>query len=438
MSIYFNDDSRKKRMIDLLTEIFPLQRMITSDGLDEAFKIVQREFPDIVIHNYPVGTKCGDWVVPKSWEVMEGWIEDDKGNRILSIQDNILFVASYSEPIDGFFSKNEIKVHLSTNPNRPTDFILEHRNAFNYHLKTWGISIPFSIWEKMPDAKYHIKIRVKWGKNSLKVADYHLPGSKADTIILIAHIDELCNDDLSGCVVIMEIMRYLQTLKTRIYSYKMLLVPETIGTFFYIKNNPNIIATTIGVIDFETNGAGEFLCLKKAHTKDSYIEKAYSKAITDLSIPIQDVDFFFGSGNDERVFEWPTIKIPSISLQRWPFKEYHTSSDIPKLINSNYLLEAVNITEHFVALIEKDKIPFFNNLIPPWLSYHRLYYDYGDKNNSDIAYKINNTVFYNIDGEKSILELARISNIPFNDLYEYLIKLQVKKIITLKDIQHFS
>ena len=44
-------------------------------------------------------------IVPPSWEALSGRLEDDAGAVLASLDDSFLFVAPYSEPVDGWFSK---------------------------------------------------------------------------------------------------------------------------------------------------------------------------------------------------------------------------------------------------------------------------------------------------------------------------------------------
>ena len=67
-------ETRAARMLTLLEEINPLQRMINSTGLDKTFEIFKRELPDAVIHEYPAGMEREDWTVPRSWQVISGVI----------------------------------------------------------------------------------------------------------------------------------------------------------------------------------------------------------------------------------------------------------------------------------------------------------------------------------------------------------------------------
>ena len=211
--------------------------MINSPGLDKAFEIVKREIPLTEIHEFPSGSICGDWEVPKSWEIKEAYIKDSNDNIITSSLESPLFVAPFSEEIEGWFDKREIENHLTTDKNHPDEFLLEHRNAYNFQLNDWGITLPYKKWMSMKDDKYFVKISTIRKDSPMKVAEIFLQGETNQTICICAHIDELCNDDLSGCVVAIELIKFLSEIKNRKYSYQVILSPELIGTIFFAGNN---------------------------------------------------------------------------------------------------------------------------------------------------------------------------------------------------------
>src|SRR3990167_11431873 len=92
-------------------------------------------------------------------------------------------------------------------------------------------------------------------------------------ICICAHIDELCNDNLSGCVVAVELARYLEHLQNLQYSYQLLLVPEMFCTLFYVYSNLEKIKKTVGMLNLEALGTCFEWCLKKAHKQNTRIEK---------------------------------------------------------------------------------------------------------------------------------------------------------------------
>ena len=423
--------NRAARMRALLEEINPLQRMVNSPGLDETFNIFKRELPDAAIHEYPAGMEREDWIVPRSWQVVKGQLEDEYGGIIASTDESHLFVAPYSEPVDGWFTKREIERHLSTRENRPDSFLLEHRNTYNYQLVDWGITLPYRRWCELPEGRYHVSIDVEWGEGSMKVGEYFLPGSSEEIICICAHIDELCNDDLSGCVLGMEIMRNLEQMTDRKYSYQLLWVPEMFGPLFYLIENPNVIKRTIGMLNLEAVGAGEKWCMKKSLEPGTRFEKILRSAMRSTGIPFEELDFFDGYVNDEKVYGWPVFGIQGVAIQRHPFYEYHTSADVPDLIQDKLMLEALTISERFIEIIEQDYIPAYINKLPPWLTRRGLYFD--SKLDSGNHEKYNNNLLYNIDGKHSVLELAEKYELNFANVKNYLEKLLESGVITKCD-----
>jgi len=419
-------------MMGLLRRISPLPRLINSSGLDEAFVLVANSLPGTKIHAYPAGMELEDWVVPGRWEVTCGVMKDRYGKVIASTDECLLFVAPYSEPVNGWFRKEEIAKHLRTRPDRPYAFMLEHRNAYDYRLKTWGITLPHARWVELPEGEYHVKIDVQRGGGAMKVAECHLPGRRPETICINAHIDELCNDDLAGCVVAIELMRSLQQWPQRRYTYSMVLSPELLGTLFYAGTNPDKLGQTIGMLNLETVGAGAEWCLKRTMVPEHRLDRLLRLAFSLTKVPCREIGFFEGYGNDERVYGWPTYGIPGVAIQRFPFAEYHTSDDTPAIVSPSYLLEALNVAEQFVTLLEKDYVPCWRNRLPPYLTRRGLYFD--SKFDTEPFHRFNNLVQFHIDGKRSVLDLAALSGVAFSDLVSYLDQFVKQQLIVQKDV----
>jgi aminopeptidase-like protein len=409
---------RRERMMRLLREISPLQRMINSPGLDRTFEIVRRELPGTVIHEYPVGLACGDWEVPRGWSVTTGEMRSEAGELVASIAECPLFVAPYSEPVDGWFTKEEIRPHLRTRPDRPDAFALEHRNAYNPALNDWGVTLPHNRWEALPEGRYHVRIEVAWHHTSMKVAELVIPGRRRETVCVCGHIDELCNDDLSGCILAMEMMQGLLQRGTLELTWQMLLVPEMFGPMYFMQANPGRIADTVGMLNLETVGAGEQWCLKRALRHGERFERLLAGALREQGAAYRELSFFEGYGNDERVYAWPTFDIPGVALQRFPFERYHTSEDTPEGIDPALMLEALAVCESFADLAERDYRPRWTGLFQPWLTKRGLYFDNAER--PEDFQKFNNLVLFNIDGERSVSELAELAGLEFRPTWEYL------------------
>ena len=64
----------------------------------------------------------------KELDALSRIVRDKDGNIIASTEESELFVAPYSEPIEGWFTKEEIEKHLMTREDVPDLFLLQHRN----------------------------------------------------------------------------------------------------------------------------------------------------------------------------------------------------------------------------------------------------------------------------------------------------------------------
>lgn len=422
-----------QRMKGLIEQMAPWYGLISSPALDRRVELICQSLPGCVVHEYPAGTEIGSWIVPPQWSVSEGFMKDAQGRTIASIAESPLFVAAHSESVDGFFSKKEIERHLQTSADNPRAFLMEHRNAYNYQLVDWGITLPFERWQKLSDSeKYHIKIEVKREPGTMKVVECFLPGESSQIFNISAHFDELCNDDLSGCVVAIELMRWLQQKPGRKYSYQMTLAPELVGMVAYVCHHPAVVRRTLGMLNLETTGAGDGWCLKKAHQDNAYIYKVLRLAAQSRKMRFQEVDFYTGYRNDEWVYAWPTQNIPGVAIQRFPFKQYHTSDDTPAIVSEEYLAEALEVAKKFIDILECDYVPRHTGMVPPWLSRYNLYYDATYE--QEVHHTLNNLVLYNIDGKNSLVELASRYNIDFFALRNYLAKFVAEGFVEQKDL----
>src|SRR6266498_1485483 len=64
------------------TELFPICRSITGNGLRTTLRRIQREIP-ITIHEVPSGTPVLDWTVPDEWNIRDAWIKNARGECVV-------------------------------------------------------------------------------------------------------------------------------------------------------------------------------------------------------------------------------------------------------------------------------------------------------------------------------------------------------------------
>jgi aminopeptidase-like protein len=415
-------------IIDLCRALYPVRGLIVSPDLDRAFSQIKQVLPELVVHEYPTGMQCEDWIVPPSWEALSGRLEDATGKVLASHDESFLFVAPYSEPVDGWFSKAEIGGHARTRPDQPDAYVLEHRNAYDFRLTDWGITLPHAVWQRMSESgRYRVVIETRTKPGALKVAELVLPGRRAETICICSQFDELCNDGQSSAVLGIDLMRSLMRRREREFTYQLLLVPEMFGTIFYVLNNRERIARTAGMLNLETVGAGEKWLHKASLAADSVFDRALHLAFAEADAPYQTAGFFEGYGNDERVYAWPSIGIPGVALQRYPFAYYHTHHDTPDILSRDLVIEALKVADAFIDILERDFVPRYRNVAQPWLTRHGLYFDHAV--DPEQFRRLNNVALFNLDGHRSVSELARMAGVGFGLLCDYLDKFAARGLI---------
>ena len=176
----------------------------------------------------------------------------------------------------------------------------------------------------------------------MQVGELFVKGKVKKIICISAHIDELCNDDLSGSVAAIELYERLKR-KKNYFSYQILLFPELYGPLFYIKRFPLKTNNTLFTLNLECVGAGKQWCLKKSLKSNNFLENCLRSAFKKNKISFKELEFFDGFINDEKVYAWPNIDIPGIAIQRNPYKYYHTSKDTLDKINLKFMLESIMI-----------------------------------------------------------------------------------------------
>lgn len=224
-------------MLKLINDLWLKRRDIISDGYDESLNYISKIIP-IKTHKFTTGTRCWTWTVPEKWSVKQGYIEDLKGNRVLDLKDHPLHVMSYSLAINKEVSRNELFQHLHTNPKRPDAIPFE----FKYYERDWGFCIQHNRLKELKEERYKVVIDSRFEKGALKVGEYTIKGRSKKTIVFIAHLchPAMVNDDLTGVAVLVDIARELSK-RDSFYTYKFLIVPETIGSVAYLSHNEKLI-----------------------------------------------------------------------------------------------------------------------------------------------------------------------------------------------------
>jgi len=373
----------------------------------------------VVRHHFPSGGDYATWIVPPQWDVREAWIKDAKGKVLASYADHPLFVAPYSKPIHAIVSRKELHDHLFSAPQQLDAFAYNHRLAHNAKLRLsdWCLSLPQKLIDSMGEGPFEVCIDAEIKNGEMLVGEIVLEGEVPDAIAFLAdwcHPGQV-NDSFSGLVIFMEVMRTLAQRPRRRYTYKLLMFPETVGSSVYIGSDPTRVRSVHGAIFSEMVGWGEEWFLKATRTGHTYMDLLAAdcrRRFPDL----KHAPFFSLYGNDEHVFDSVQVGIPTLSLQKFPFAEYHTSNDNPSHLNNADLQRAYDIILHLVDVAERDAVFEFVHPVPFYMSRYDLYADAVYERE---AHRLKRNIQLRLDGRTSLLKIANDLDVPFNVVYEY-------------------
>ena len=287
----------------------------------------------VIVHDFQPGDEFNHWIVPPHWAVEHFTLKGPDGKQIAAANDHPLIVCPYSHSFQGTVSLAELRDHVIARADRPHAYSFYFRQMYRHWEPGWKITLPHDVLENLPAGNYSIDLRTSRSKSPMKVFEYLLPGKTSDTVFIAAHLDHpgMINDSLSGCLASLNIVEALERSfpKTR-YTYRVLLVPEIIGTAIYLKHFKNLVRESYFAFcpNMTSHDAKLALCLSK--NQDSMLDLAFQQALRD-SIDDHVVAPFhaYPDCGDEISFDTVGYDIPATTLSRIgeQFTRYHSSDD---------------------------------------------------------------------------------------------------------------
>ena len=421
-----------REMYDLAAEIFPIFRSLTGDGVRKTLGILSdyigRDGIRLEIHEIPSGTQVFDWTVPKEWRIRSAYIEDSRGNRIVDMAENNLHVLGYSVPVDRWVSLEELKKVVYTQPDQPA--LIPY--VTSYYRERYGFCMSQDQLDSLPEGSYHIYIDSELFNGSLTYADAVLPGETDEELMLTSYIchPSMANNECSGPVLLSALMRYVNALPKRRYTYRFVLNPETIGSITYLSRNLEHLK--------EKLVAGIVLSCVGDDRDYSLIESRYADTIADKSLKsvlgaqgAYTAYPFLKRGSDERQYNAPGIELPVVGFSRTKYHEYpeyHTSADNMDLISPAGLQGAYDTIVRWIYCMENNRKYSMTVLGEPQLGKRGLYPTVSRKGSYDEVSAMFNLIAYS-DGKNDLFDISRIIGVPPYDLVPVVRKLEENDLI---------
>ena len=356
---------------NLIKKLWPFNRSLTGEGQLQTLKCLQNIQKKIKIKKYKSGKKVFDWTVPDEWILDDAWVKDETGKKIIDFKKNNLHLVGYSKPIKKKIKGITLISHLH--------FLKKQPNAIpyvtSYYNKNWGFCIKYNDFKKLNKKKfYNVNISSKFKKGVLRIGEVLIKGRSSKEILLTSYIchPSMANNELSGPSLLVYLSKYIEKKIVPNFTYRIIFVPETIGTICYINENlkklkKNVIAGfNLSCIGDERNYS--YLKTREEKTLSNEIAKHVLKNL----FKKYKIFSWLDRGSDERQYNLPGIDIPVGVLMRTrfgDFPEYHTSLDklgVTVTKNGlkgsyNYVTKIIDATES-IAIKPKLKVKCEPNL----------------------------------------------------------------------------
>lgn len=397
------------------SELYPLCRSITGPGLRDTLAYIKKIIPALEIHEVSSGTEAFDWVVPDEWTVRDAYITDEAGKVIVDFKQHNLHLVGYSVPVDIWVDLEELDKHLHSLPNQP--------NAIpyitSYYSRQWGFCLTHDQRIALLPGRYHVVIDTDLKPGVLNYGEIILPGREKKEVFLSTYVchPSMANNELSGPVVTAALARWLTQHKNRRYTYRIIFIPETIGSIVYLSRNSDRMKE-LTVAGFNVSCVGDertysFMPSRKGNTlADRVAEHVLSRHVKKY-----ERYSFLERGSDERQYCSPLIDLPVTSIMRSKYNtypEYHTSLDDLSLISAEGLCGAYTIIKKCLEAIELCYT--YRVLFPcePQLGKRGLYPSLSTKKTKDNMRNTMNFLAY-ADGTKDLIEISEVIGVDINE-----------------------
>ncbi len=419
-----NHSTIGSRMFKLAEELFPICRSITGNGTRVTLKRLQKEVPEITLHEVPSGTQVFDWIIPKEWKIEEAYIEDSAGHRIIDFKENNLHLVGYSTPIDEIMPLSELDKHLYSLPEHP-DWI---PYVTSYYKERWGFCMTHNQRLALKEDQYHVVVKSELFQGSLTYAELLIPGKTEKEIFLSTYVchPSMANNELSGPVVQLELAKWLLQNKDRKYSYRLIWIPETIGSITYLSQNlDHMKKNMIAGFNITCVGDDRAVSYVASRTKNTLADIA-AKNVLHFMAPDYIAYDFLHRGSDERQYNAPGVDLPVCSICRskyHEYPEYHTSADNMSIISAAGLEKAYHIYREIINSLEYNAKYKINCYCEPQLGPRGLYPTESFNRSSMAVQDMMNFIAY-ADGTLDLFEISKIINVSVANLHNMAVKLK--------------
>jgi aminopeptidase-like protein len=409
-------DAVGAEMHALVRDLYPICRSITGDGVRETLRRLSGHI-ELQTVEVPTGTQVYDWEIPKEWNIRDAFVKNSLGERVIDFRQLNLHVVNYSLPVHRTMTLDELRPHLHTLPDNP-DWVPYRATHYS---EGWGFCLSHRTLEQLPDGEYEVCIDSSLEDGHLTYGEFLLPGATENEVLVSCHVchPSLCNDNLSGIVVAVFLVKHLSGVSLR-NSYRFLFIPGMIGSIAWLNRNEERTTRIRHGLVLTCVGDAGSITYKKSRHGNAMIDRAFAHVLTHAGRPYEIRDFT-PYGYDERQYCSPGFNLPVGCMMRTPFgefPEYHSSADNPSFVRAESLADSLVTCLKVSEILEHNTV--CRNLKPrcePRLGKRGLYNVFGGTRVQDYQLALL-WVLNQSDGQQDLLGVAEKSGLDFSLVHD--------------------
>lgn len=413
-----------QRIYDLAEKLWSINRSLTGEGVRQTLRIIQDEIPELKIFEVPSGTQVFDWVIPKEWRVNDAYIVTPSGEKICDFRKSNLHLVGYSIPARLKLSLAELQEHLYSLPNQPKAIPY----ITSYYKERWGFCLSHEERLGLKEGEYEICVDTQLFDGSLTYGEILITGEMPKEVFISTYVchPSMANNELSGPCVTTFLAKKLKELQRTKYSYRLIFIPETIGSIAYLSRNIEHLKKNV-IAGFNVSCVGDnrdysYLPSRAGNTLSDQVAKHVLKYTCSAFKSYSWSD----RGSDERQYCAPGVDLPIASIMRTKYgmyDEYHTSlDDLINVVTAEGLDGGFNAIWNAIEVIERNAYPKVKLLCEPQLGKRGLYPTLSTKASGAEVRLMMDLITWS-DGTRSLIEIAELCNSPVWELYPIVEKL---------------
>ena len=419
-----------KEMYELAERLFPICRSITGDGFRQSLGIIREQVPEMQVFEVPSGTEVFDWTVPKEWNIRGGWIRRKDGETVIDFRDSNLHVLGYSVPIHQMVSREELLEHVYTQSEQP-DWI---PYVTSYYKERWGFCMSERQKQQLTDPEYEVCIDSTLADGSLTYGELIVPGETDEEVFFSTYLchPSMANNELSGPCLMTALIRYVQSLPKRRYTYRFIIVPETIGSITYLSRNIKSMQQHVKA-GFVLSCVGDDRTYSMVSTK---YEDTLADRVLENVLHFHYPDYirysFMKRASDERQYGSAGVGLPVCAFCRskyHEYPEYHTSADDLSLISPAGLQGSYDVMVKVINALEYNRHYQMTCPCEPQLGKRGLYPTISQKGTYAAFRAMQHFTAY-ADGRNDLIAISEIIGTPVDQLIPIVGKLMEHHLVT--------